>query len=261
VRERREARENVSEISDPLCDQQLIPRSHKCHHHHHFLIRRWLARRGETRTVGNLGFHTIRSPKTNQEQEHHATSRGEQKFEQTDRREIDHEAEGLRVADRELHGIDDGDDDDDDDDDDDIYNFQLGTCQRSQVQRAVPRLNKPLVISLRPTPHEDGRPVQEYLPTTVSRHTVYPTTSCSSVHPDTTIHTSPVILVPPHHALKNQNQSTEKGHHRPLIPPPHFPRTPFPKLEYFQSQPTININITLNITFNFLAFIGFSAEE
>jgi hypothetical protein len=35
------------------------------------------------------------------------------------------------MADRELHGIDDGDDDD-------IYNFQLATGQRSQGQRAVP---------------------------------------------------------------------------------------------------------------------------
>lgn len=43
---------------------------------------------------------------------------------ETDRSEIDHEAEGLRVADRELHCIDDGDDDDDDN----IYNLQLATC-------------------------------------------------------------------------------------------------------------------------------------
>jgi hypothetical protein len=45
----------------------------------------------------------------------------EQDFEQTNRSEIDHEAEGLRADDWELHGIDDGDDDDD------IYNFQLAT--------------------------------------------------------------------------------------------------------------------------------------
>ena len=65
----------------------------------------------------------------------------------------------------------------------------------------------------------------------------------------------------PDHTLEIQNQSTEEGHPRPLIPPPHFPRTPFPKHGYFQSQPTINFDINITLNFNFLAFDWFPAQE
>lgn len=141
------------EISDPLCDQQLIPRSHSA------IPSSFSdpAVAGETKNDRNLDFHTIRSPKTNQEQEHDATSRREQDFERTNRSENDHEAP--RVYERTIGSymvltmammmmmIST------------TFNLQLVRGHRIRESYSTSRLNKTLVISLRPSPHGDGRPV------------------------------------------------------------------------------------------------------